>query len=62
MCASERDRIRSVVYAIAMAHRGLRESLAVVLVEIAYVTVTAGIVCRHAAESSRPSQPRCSEI
>jgi hypothetical protein len=41
-CALMSATARSAVYALAMAHRGLRENLAVVLVEIAYVTLTAG--------------------
>lgn len=34
---------RSVVYLAAMSRKGVKESLAVVLVEIAYVSLTAGI-------------------
>ena len=41
-CALLSATARSVVYAVAMAHRGLGENLAVVLVEIVYVTLTAG--------------------
>jgi hypothetical protein len=42
-CALLSATARSLVYLAAMAHTGLRGSLAVVLVEIVYVTLTAGI-------------------
>jgi hypothetical protein len=41
-CALLSASARSIVYVITMAHTGLRRSLVVVLVEIAYVTFTAG--------------------
>lgn len=42
-CAVLSATARSLVYLAAMARTGLRGSLAVVLVEIAYVTLTAGV-------------------
>ena len=42
-CAFLSASARSVVYLTAMSRSGLRGSLAVVLVEIAYVTLTAGV-------------------
>jgi hypothetical protein len=42
-CALLSAAARSIVYLTAMAHTGLRGSLAVVLVEMAYVTLTAGL-------------------
>lgn len=42
-CALLSATARSLVYLAAMARNGLRGSLAVVLVEVAYVTLTAGI-------------------
>ncbi len=42
-CALLSATARSLVYLAAMVHTGLRGSLAVVLVEIIYVTLTAGI-------------------
>jgi hypothetical protein len=42
-CAVTSATARSLVYLVAMARTGLRGSLAVVLVEIAYVALTAGI-------------------
>jgi len=42
-CALLSATARSVVYMAAMARSGLRGSLAIVLVEMAYVTLTAGI-------------------
>lgn len=42
-CALLSATARSIVYLVAMVHTGLRGSLAVVLVEIAYVTLTAGL-------------------
>jgi hypothetical protein len=42
-CALLSASTRSVVYLAAMAHTGLRRSLATILVEIAYVLFTAGI-------------------
>lgn len=42
-CALLSATARSLVYLAAMAHAGFRSSLAVVLVEIAYVTLTAGV-------------------
>ncbi len=42
-CALLSATARSLVYLAAMAHTGFRGSLAVVLVEVAYVTLTAGI-------------------
>jgi hypothetical protein len=42
-CALLSATARSVVYLAAMSRKGLQGSLAVVLVEIAYVTLTAGI-------------------
>jgi hypothetical protein len=42
-CAVMSATARSLVYLVAMARTGFRGSLAVVLVEIAYVTLTAGI-------------------
>lgn len=42
-CALLSATARSLVYLVAMARSGLHGSLAVVLVEVAYVTLTAGI-------------------
>jgi hypothetical protein len=42
-CALLSATARSLVYLAAMAHSGLRGSLAVVLVEMAYVTLTSGL-------------------
>jgi hypothetical protein len=42
-CAALSATARSLVYLAAMARSGIRGSLAVVLVEMAYVTLTAGI-------------------
>jgi hypothetical protein len=42
-CALLSATARSIVYLAAMARNGLRGGLAIVLVEIAYVTLTAGI-------------------
>ena len=42
-CALLSATARSLVYLVAMARTGIRGSLAVVLVEVAYVTLTAGI-------------------
>jgi hypothetical protein len=55
-CALMSAVARSVVYAIAMAHSGLRSSLAVVLVEILYVSLTAGLYAglQQQALSVRP--------
>src|SRR5580692_12696968 len=41
-CALMSAGARSLVYLAAMSRKGVKESLAVVLVEIAYVTLTAG--------------------
>jgi hypothetical protein len=41
-CALLSASARSIVYLVAMAHTGLRSSLVAVLVEIAYVSFTAG--------------------
>jgi hypothetical protein len=42
-CALMSAGARSLVYLAAMSRKGVKESLAVVLVEIAYVSLTAGI-------------------
>ncbi len=42
-CALLSATARSVVYLLAMAHSGPRRQLSIVLVEVAYVTLTAGI-------------------
>lgn len=41
-CALLSASVRSLVYLVAMAHTGLRRSLLAMLVEIAYVSLTAG--------------------
>ncbi len=42
-CALMSATARSMVYLVAMAHAGLRSALPIVLVELGYVTLTAGI-------------------
>ena len=42
-CALLSATARSLVYIVATIHTGLRGSLAIVLVEVAYVSLTAGI-------------------
>ena len=42
-CALLSATARSIVYAVAMAHSGIRGGFSVVLVEMAYVTLTAGL-------------------
>jgi hypothetical protein len=55
-CALMSATVRAVVIAVAMAHASLRESLSVGLVEIAYVSLTAGLYAgmQQQALSIRP--------